>query len=289
MPTAAIPHPEPASHPTTAAEALSSAGVEVLLPADPEFTTRQASYWSNTAKAVTPSCIARPRSAQEVSAAVRALVAAEIPFAVRSGGHTQWAGASSIDGGATLDLGLLDWTRYDGASETVDIGPGARWRQVYGALRPHRRVVSGGRDGNVGVAGVVLGGGYTFYAARRGFACDDVVAFEVALADGRIVTADAGGHCADLFAALKGGSNNFGVVTNVRMNAIGSDRIWGGLNFFPKQLTSEATQALVHFTDHVNEDEDSHLLFFFTYTGKCVTSYTLPFPFPPFPFPHCSD
>lgn len=124
-----MPSPPPHHPPATAAEALSLAGVAVLLPADPEFAARQSSYWSNTAKAVTPSCIARPRSAQEVSAAIRALAAADLPFAVRSGGHTQWAGASSIGGrGATIDLGLLDWTRYDGASETVDIGLGARWR-----------------------------------------------------------------------------------------------------------------------------------------------------------------
>lgn len=119
--------------------------------------------------------------------------------------------------GVTIDLGLLDWTRYDPTTETVEIGPGARWKQVYGALREHGRVVAGGRDGNVGVAGLLLGGGKTFFAAQRGFACDDVVSFEVVVAGGdadreegcSIVTASAEEH-PDLFRALKGGSITLG-------------------------------------------------------------------------------
>ncbi|RAL04558.1 FAD-binding oxidoreductase [Aspergillus ibericus CBS 121593] len=239
---------------------------QLLLPADPEYAARQASYWSNSAK-LTPAGILRPRSAADVSTALDALVAADQKFALRSGGHTQYAGANNIGpDGVTIDLGLLNWTRFDAATETVEIGPGARWKEVYGALQEHGRVVAGGRDGNVGVAGLLLGGGKTFFAAQRGFACDDVVRFEVVLPGGRIVTASAEQN-PDLFRALKGGSNNFGIVTNFTMRALVCDRVWAGLNFFPKEVTADATQALVRFTDRVHEDPDSHLLFFLTYLG----------------------
>ncbi|RYP39077.1 hypothetical protein DL767_002340 [Monosporascus sp. MG133] len=248
-----------------ASESLRKAGLRVLLPSDDEYATRQDSYWSNSAK-LQPSYIVRPRNGQEVSTAVTTLAAAGERFAVRSGGHTQWAGANNIEGGATLDLGLLTWTRFDAATETVDVGPGGRWRDVYAALERHGRVVAGGREGNVGVAGLVLGGGNTFFTPRYGFACDNVVAFEVVLADGRIVVADAKGQQADLYWALKGGSNNFGIVTNFRMKALKSSPVWGGLTFFPKQVTPSAALALTEFTDGMHKDVDSNLLCFFAYT-----------------------
>ena len=250
------------------AEYLIKAGLQaqLLLPADTDYMARQDSYWSNSAK-IKPACIVRPRSAEEVSTTVQILVAACEKFAIRSGGHTQWAGSNNIEDGVTIDLSLLDWTRFDEISETVDIGPGGRWRHVYAELHKHGRVVAGGRDGNVGVAGLLLGGGKTFFTARRGFGCDDVVAYEVVLADGRLITADANNHD-DLFQALKGGSNNFGIVTNFKMNAIRSDEVWGGLTFFPKQVIPDAIQALSEFTDNVSENVDSNLLCFFTYVGK---------------------
>ncbi|KAI1630866.1 hypothetical protein F4809DRAFT_659253 [Biscogniauxia mediterranea] len=256
------------------AEPLRHAGIEVLRPTDADFTTRQNSYWSKSARKLTPAYIARPRSASEVSTIVRTLAAAGGEFAIRSGGHAQYPGANSIEGGVTVDLGRLDWARFDAATETADLGPGARWGHVYAELARHGRVVAGGRDGNVGVGGFVLGGGYTFFAAARGFACDDVVQFEVVLADGRVVVADATDNC-DLFAALKGGSNNFGVVTNIKMKAIRCEKVWGGLNFFLQEATPDAIDALVHFAGNCHVDEESHLLFFFTYLGS-FTNYKQP-------------
>ncbi|KAI8626388.1 hypothetical protein F5Y19DRAFT_466404 [Xylariaceae sp. FL1651] len=250
-----------------ASETLREAGLQVLLPSDTEYEVRQDSYWSNSAK-LKPSCIVQPRDAQEVATAVKMLAAAGEQFAIRSGGHTQWAGSNNIENGVTIDLGLLAWTRFDAGTETVDIGPGGRWRDVYAELAKHDRVVAGGREGNVGVAGLILGGGNTFYTARHGFACDNVVAFEVVLADGRVVTANAEDvHTKDLFWALKGGSSNFGVVTNFRMRALKSSLIWGGVTVFPRQVTPAATEALVAFTDDMHKDLDSNLLCFFAYTG----------------------
>lgn len=257
-----------AAHPTPSST-LREAGLEVLEPDDPAYGRRQASYWSNSAKTLSPSCIVRPANASEVSTTLKALIASQTPFAIRSGGHTQWAGANNIGGdGVTIDLGRLNWTRYDAATETVDVGPGGVWRDVYAELAKYGRAVAGGREGNVGVAGLVLGGGNTFFTARCGFACDNVVEFEVVLADGRIVTASGDGAMKDLFWALKGGSGNFGIVTNFRMRALEAGPVWGGLTFFPRQVTGAAAQALVDFTGNIRGDVDSNLLCFFAYTGE---------------------
>lgn len=247
------------------AEGLVAAGLQsrILTPTDAEYTARQDSYWSNSAK-ITPACIVQPQSPEEVATAVKALVAAGQKFAVRSGGHTNWAGSNNIDGGVTIDLGRLDQTTYDAATETASIGPGCRWRQVYAELNKHGRAVAGGREGNVGVAGLLLGGGNTFFTARRGFACDNVVSYQVVLASGDIVVADAGNN-PDLFRALKGGSNNFGIVTNFTMTAIPCDKVWGGMTFFPKQVIPSAIEAFSSFTDNVANDVNSNLVTIFTH------------------------
>lgn len=247
------------------AQCLVDAGLRsrVLLPGDADYDARQDSYWSNSAK-IRPAAIVRPRSADEVSAAVKALVGARQPFAVRSGGHTNWAGSNNIEGGVTIDLSLLNAVSYDAASETASIGPGCRWREVYAELHKHGRAVAGGREGNVGVAGLLLGGGNTFFTARRGFACDNVVAYQVVLADGRVVDVDRDNR-PDLFRALKGGSNNFGIVTRFTMTAIPCDKVWGGMTFLPKQVIPQAIEATTAFTENVVNDPDSNLVVIFTH------------------------
>jgi FAD/FMN-containing dehydrogenase len=50
----------------------------------------------------------------------------------------------------------------------------------------------------------------SFLSAQYGLACDNVVNYEVVLADGSIVNANANNYT-DLFWALKGGGNQFGI------------------------------------------------------------------------------
>jgi hypothetical protein len=246
------------------AQSLISAGLQprILSPTDAEFTARQESYWSSSAK-IKPACIVQPQSPEEVATAVKALVTAGQKFAVRSGGHTNWAGSNNIEGGVTIDLVRLNKTVYNTDSETVRIGPGCRWREVYAELSKYGRAVAGGREGNVGVAGLLLGGGNTFFTARQGFACDNVLSYQVVLADGSLVTADEKTNT-DLFKVLKGGSNNFGIVTEFIMKAILCDKVWGGMTFFPKQAIPNAIEALSSFTDNVPNDIDSNLVAMFT-------------------------
>lgn len=60
-----------------------------------------------------------------------------------------------------------------------------------------------------GVGGLTLGSGISYTSPRYGFTCDTALQFEVVLADGFIVKADAKSN-PDLMWALRGGVNNFG-------------------------------------------------------------------------------
>ncbi|KAF7540345.1 hypothetical protein G7054_g1500 [Neopestalotiopsis clavispora] len=181
------------------------------------------SYWSLTPR-LHPWAIVQPRNTSEVSKAVAALVqTGGCQFAVRSGGHTSIPGSNNITNGITLDLGLMDKTKYNPGTKLASIEPGGRWTNVYAYLEERGVMVAGGREGLVGVGGLLTGGGKTYYTCRVGFACDQVVNYEIVLADGTITTANENVN-SDLFETLKGGSNNFGIVTRFDMKTFPAQR-----------------------------------------------------------------
>jgi FAD/FMN-containing dehydrogenase len=55
-------------------------------------------------------------------------------------------------------------------------------------------------------------GGLSYLSTQYGWAADNIVAAEVVLANGTIVTATSTSNV-DLFNVLRGGGNNFGIVT----------------------------------------------------------------------------
>jgi FAD/FMN-containing dehydrogenase len=158
---------------------LVNLNLPVFYPDSAIYTESIDSYWSATAQ-LTPWCVVTPRDAVEVSAIVKALSTGteQCEFAVRSGGHMPWAGASDIENGVTIDLGLMNSTTVN-VNDTATVLPGATWGDVYSTLDAQNLATSGGRASTVGAGGLVIGGGNSFYAARKGFVCDNVAQFEV--------------------------------------------------------------------------------------------------------------
>lgn len=94
------------------------------------------------------------------------------------------------------------------------MGAGNKWLKVYKALEAENLMVLGGRVADVGVGGLTLGGGISFYTNQYGWVCDSVLSFEIVLPDGTMknVTHKS---APDLYKALRGaGQTNFGVVTS---------------------------------------------------------------------------
>ncbi|KAI0198890.1 FAD binding domain-containing protein [Astrocystis sublimbata] len=233
---------------------------QVYSPSTPSYVDRIKSYFSVSA-ALQPWCIVLPSSAQEVSSVIQILTEHQCPFGILSGGHGVFPGANSVQSGVTIDLGLMNATTYDVESKTASIQPGSRWKPVFETLARHGVAVTGGRDSDVGAGGFLLGGGNSFWSASHGWACDNVVNFEVVLADGRIVNANADDH-ADLWTALKGGSGNFGIVTRFDMKTIEysnpQNHIYGGSLTYKPESTKEAIAALVDYVDNQSKDLASH-------------------------------
>ena len=86
------------------------------------------------------------------------------------------------------------------------------------------------------------------------------------LADGRIVDANAKQY-SDLFQALKGGSNNFGIVTRFDLVAFTQGNIWGGVAVFPSSATAQLLQAFVNFGNNIVKDPYGSLISFWQYSS----------------------
>ncbi|KAL8824244.1 MAG: hypothetical protein Q9191_005192 [Dirinaria sp. TL-2023a] len=142
----------------------------------------------------------------------------------------------------------------------VSVGGGANWGDVYTKLQPFNIVPVGGRGLTLGVGGLLTGGsraeapsGISFFSPVKGFACDNVVNMEVVLADGSIVNTNAKAH-PDLFKALKGGSNNFGIVTRFDLQAYSQGDSWGGFISFPSSTIPQQLSAFSSFMRSTKSD-----------------------------------
>ncbi|KAL4869885.1 hypothetical protein BDV12DRAFT_167013 [Aspergillus spectabilis] len=239
-----------------AALSVSDIADKIVYPGEDAYHNSVTSYWAVNVQ-LEPTCIVQPHSADDVSVAVQTLTSAggDSPclFAVRSGGHMTWAGANNIEPGVTIDLSLMNSTIYNKEAGIASVLPGSRWQAVYKTLEEYNVVVPGGRTGPVGVGGFLLGGGNSFHGARVGLACDNVENYEVVLSSGRIVNANRETN-ADLFKALKGGSNNFGIVTKYDIKTLDDANLWGGLVVFENSTTDQQIDALVKFTDNIEND-----------------------------------
>jgi FAD/FMN-containing dehydrogenase len=148
-------------------------------------------------------------------------------FAIKGRTHAPAAGFANIEGGITIDMTGLSSVTVNDDHSVAHVGAGASWLDVYTYLDPLDKSVAGGRNGAVGVGGLTLGGGISYFSPQVGFTCDTVVNFEVALADGKLVNANEKSH-PDLFRALKGGMNNLGLVTRIDYNTVDISKILGG-------------------------------------------------------------
>ncbi|KAI0393087.1 putative FAD-binding oxidoreductase [Xylariaceae sp. FL0594] len=213
--------------------------------------------WSQTAWRH-PSCIVTPTTTQETAAVLRVLVDHHVPFAIRSGGHSPNPSDSNIDGGALLSLSSLNKVSYDVHTGLVSLGPGARWEAVYTELDRYNRSMVGGRVLDVGVGGLALGSGLSHLTDLYGLVCDNIISYEVILADGRVVEASTRSH-PDLFWALKGGSNNFGIVTNFVAKTYSIYHGWGGIQVFTPDQMPLLLQALYKYQTTPDKDPYANL------------------------------
>lgn len=202
-------------------------------------------------------CVVEVANAQDVSAVIKVIAATRTPFAVKSGGHASNPGFSSTTG-VHISLLRLNQVSLSGDKKTAEIGTGLRWTEVYDALDGTGVNVVGGRVVGPGVGGFSLGGGYSWLTDQYGLTCDTVVAFNVVLPNGSISKVDS--RQADLFFALKGGLNRFGIVTSIIFKTVPQPNlVYGGIELYGPDALPDLIKATETFQNE-NTDPKAQLI-----------------------------
>jgi FAD/FMN-containing dehydrogenase len=199
-----------------------------------------------------PAAVLRPKTVEDVQAAVEFAAGAGLALSVRGGGHS-FPGFGTNDGGVVIDLGKLATVEViDAERHLVRIGGGATWGEVAAALAPHGLAISSGDTKSVGVGGLTLTGGIGWKVRKYGLALDNLVGAELVTADGAVVRASAEEN-PDLFWALRGGGGNFGIVTAFEFAAHPTTDVFHGKIAFP---AAEAATVLQGWAEYVRTAPD---------------------------------
>ncbi|KAF4631708.1 hypothetical protein G7Y89_g6423 [Cudoniella acicularis] len=244
-----------------------------------QFEKLNSSYLSGLESDLKPAYIFQPQTKEDVAIFLQAIkpFIASVKFAIRGAGCQPVPGCANIQDGVTLDLSLL--TGIDIEDGFVRIGPGERWGTVYEKLDAEGLGVCGSRSAKGGIGGLALEGGLSFFSSREGFICDNVLNYEVVLASGEIVNANAHENT-NLWTALRGGGNNLGIVTKFDLRTFKQGKIWGGTVLYFAPSFPSQIEALVNELRDPNASKETHLMISIGYSplyGKDVLCLNQPY------------
>jgi FAD/FMN-containing dehydrogenase len=183
---------------------------EIVLPGDPEYDSARV-VWNGMVDR-RPAVIVRPSGADDVIAAVRFAREQDLVIAVRGGGHSI-SGQSTCDDGVVIDLSRMRGVHVVPEQRIARVNGGALLRELDDVAQAFGLVCPVGVVSHTGVAGLTLGGGMGRLQRKHGLTIDNLLAVDLATADGRLVRATEEEN-ADLFWGLRGAGANFGIATS---------------------------------------------------------------------------
>ncbi|KZT39730.1 FAD-binding domain-containing protein [Sistotremastrum suecicum HHB10207 ss-3] len=198
----------------------------------------------------------QPGSETDLSAIMKVIATYRVAFAVKGGGHSMMPKFSSTNG-IQISMSQFNQMVYHETDGTMDIGAGCLWDELHPkAGQLGRRIVGGASE--VGVAGYLLGGGYSLRSNQFGLGMDNVRKIRVVLPDGRIV------ECGkdiekdkNLFRGMQGGGNNFGVVTQFTIQTHPGSEYFGYTLTFPGKFSDAVCDAIIKFAKYERRPEAS--------------------------------
>ena len=219
-------------------------GADIRTPDHQQY-AQSIKRWS--AAAVKPAGVAIvPTTAEEIAKVVKYAADHDLDLAVKGGGHST-AGVSSTDGGVLLDLDKMRSVKVDAEKKVFYVQGGANWGDVDQAGMKHGLATVAGTVSDTGVGGLALGGGYGWLSGQRGLTIDCMLECTIVLASGEIVKANDKEN-PDLFWALRGAGQNFGVVTEFVLQAFDqANEVWAGMLMYPA-----TPENIVKVTEAVN-------------------------------------
>lgn len=224
----------------------------VLLPGDDGYDAERVGF--QTAVQHQPAVVVGATGAADVGAAVGFASAHGLPVAVQGTGHALLSVAAT--GGVLITTRRMTAVRVDADASTAWLEAGVRWDQVIDEAAPYGLAPLSGSAPTIGAISFTLGGGLGLLSRRYGYTADHVRGIDVVTADARLRHVTAGSD-PDLFWALRGGRDNFGVVTGLEVDLVPVARLYGGRLFFAADLAADVLDTYRHWTTTVPDELSS--------------------------------
>ena len=204
---------------TVDAEALSALDFAIrgtiISPSDPGYDEAR-QLWNGMFDRK-PALIVQCKGPSDVIETVNFARSKGLLFTVKGGGHGM-AGHAAYDDTLMIDLSPMRGIRVDPVARTVHAQAGCTWGDVDRETQAFSLVTPGGVVADTGIAGLTLGGGYSWVRRKYGMSIDALLSVDIVTADGRYLTASEDQN-EDLFWAVRGGGGNFGIITSFQYKA----------------------------------------------------------------------
>ncbi|WP_193318005.1 MULTISPECIES: FAD-binding oxidoreductase [Streptomyces] len=210
----------------------------VLLPDDPGFAAEFAGY--NSARVERPALAVGATGTVDVAVALAFARDRGLTVAVANTGHGR---ARSADGALLLNVSRMTDLTVDPAARVVRVGAGVPARRVAEAAAEHGLAAPVGSSGQVGLVGYALGGGLPVLGRTLGWAAERVRALELVTPDARTLRVTAESD-PELFWAVRGGRDNFGVVTELELELVPLRTFFGGGLHFAAETEERLAELL---------------------------------------------
>ncbi|MFB7512838.1 FAD-binding oxidoreductase [Streptomyces sp. NPDC056144] len=230
----------------------------VLVAGDEGYDEERAG--NQTARSHRPQVLIGAAGPGDVQAAVEFAAAQGLAVAVQGTGHA--LAAVAAEGGVLINTSRMTEVRVDAGARTAWAAAGVSWNQVIQEAAEVGLAPLAGSAPGVGVISYTLGGGLGVLSRRYGYAADHVRRIEVVTADGQLRTVTAESD-ADLFWALRGGRDNFGVVTGIEVDLFPVPTLYGGGLFFDFSQAQEVFDTYAAWSAGVPEEMTSSLAVIF--------------------------
>jgi FAD/FMN-containing dehydrogenase len=199
-----------------------------------------------------PLLIVHPANLQDIQATLALISTHHLPLAIRCGGHG-YAGYCTCDGGVVLDMSGFRTMTIAADKSSARLGGGMLCGAVEIETAKTGSATVLGQCPSVGVGGFLLGGGVGPLMSKYGLGCDNVLAAELVLADGRQVKASAHEN-PDLYWAIRGGGGNFGIVTEFQVALHPVSQVFAGNITLESADPRELLRAFREFIPTVPEE-----------------------------------
>ncbi|KAK3683408.1 hypothetical protein B0T22DRAFT_519299 [Podospora appendiculata] len=196
---------------TAVFRSILSPGAQIILPGpNGTWSSQVQTRWSDY-RAPQYQAVIKPATEADIQRIVNVARTHGVSFLTTGGGHS--TADFSAFAGISIDLGNFKSATLDATNSLLTVGGATEFVDIYNLLYDAGKELPVGSCACPGIVGSSIAAGLSPLMGERGLLTDALTSVRLVTADGRLVTASRTRN-PDLFWALRGAGNNFGVITS---------------------------------------------------------------------------